>query len=494
MTKTIPQNIFKKSILFAVLSAIVIIPILIYVGHSFPVADDFNVENDIAEVLPSCHSYFVAALIWVYRYYVDIGGYYSDVFFSYLLSPISRWGITGLRIVNVSFYIVFFLAAFFMIWAFIRKILKLEQDMVWFIYFIFIFALFNNFDNSEIFTWYDVVSEYIFVSAIMMTGYGLLFMSISDKNRLYIPAAVCVFIASGAILNLVVFNCGILFLFGAYAFIYWNKRKEILTVFGAALLGALINLASPGNFIRHEGIASNFDVIGAIKHTIMYEGFLIDQKLSKSLFLLLALIVTVALYFKVDYESIPLERELAAKRYDHPLLLMLFMGLGIFLINFPVHLGYNDPNLSQRAIFIQDLATYFLLFLWILYFIGWAKTHKAPLVLSPELWVLLVIMCVLVGMNSIGSHGGIRSYATGNMSVSILNGDLDDYVQYEEDILNEIAQSPDDDVVLYRTELRTFPYVKPCWLKEDTSFFMNRWCAKYYGKNSVKLIYTGEEE
>lgn len=328
MTKIIHQNIFKKSVFFAVLSAIVIIPILIYAGHSFPVADDFNVENDIAEVLPSCHSYFVAALIWVYKYYVGIGGYYSDVFFSYLLSPISRWGITGLRIVNVSLYIVFFLAAFFMIWAFIRKILKMEQDTVWFIYFVFIFALFNNFDNSEIFTWYDVVSEYIFVSAIMMAGFGLLFMSISDENRLYIPAAVCAFTASGAILNLVVFNCGILFLFGAYAFIYWNKRKETLTVFGAALLGALINLASPGNFVRHEGIASNFDVIGAIKHTIMYEFFLIDQKLSKSLFLLLALIVTAVLYFKMDYENIPLERGLDAKRYNHPLLLLLFMGFG----------------------------------------------------------------------------------------------------------------------------------------------------------------------
>ncbi len=487
------KKTLKRSFLFSILSMAVIIPILIYVGHSFPVADDFNVENDLAEVLPSCHSYFVAALIWVYRYYVGIGGYFSDVFFSYLLSPLSRWGIIGLRVVNVSLYIIFFIAAFFMIWAFVRKILKLDLDIVWFIYFVFVFALFNNFDNSEIFTWYDVVSEYVFVSAIMMIGFGLLFMSLSDGNRLYIPAAICAFIASGAILNLVVFNCGILFLFGAYAFVYWNKRKETLTVFGAALLGALINLASPGNFVRHEGIATGYDVIGAVKHTIMYEAFLLDHKLFKSLFLILALIMASVLYFKLDFNNIPLEKGLDSKRFEHPFLLMIIMGLGIFLINFPVHLGYNDPNLSPRAIFIQDLATYFLLFLWILYFLGWAKTHKKPLEISGEMKTLFVIMCALFVVSTIGAHGGIRNYATGSMTVSILNGDLKEYIRYEEDILTEIAESPDDDVVLYRPEPRMIPYVKPCWLKEDTGFFINSWCAEYYGKKSVKMIYTGED-
>lgn len=487
-------NSAKISILFGVLSVVVIIPVLIYVGHSFPVADDFYVENAMAEVVPSCHSYFIAALIWVYRYYMGFGGFYSDVFFSFALTPVSRWGITGLRVMNVSLFIVFFAASFFMIWSFVRKILKLDIHIVWFFYFVFLFALINNTDNAEIFTWYDVVSEYVFVSGIMMIGLGLLFMSLSDGNRLYIPAAVCAFIASGAVLNLAIFNCGIIFLFGAYAFVYWNKRKETLTVFGAAFLGALINLAAPGNFVRHDSITSNYNLFGAVKHTIMYEGYLINHKVFETLFIVLALLVMAVLYFKLDYDNIPLEKGASPKRYDHPILLIFVMGLGIFMINFPVHLGYNDPNLSGRAIFVQDLATYFMLFLWILYFIGWAKTHKNPLNLSFENKLVLSIVCILATITVIGAQGGIRNFATGAMAVSALNGDLKEYVQYEEAILNEIAESPDDDVVLYRPELRTMQYVKPCWLQDDTEFFINQWCAGFYDKDSVRMIYTGEVE
>ncbi|SCY08389.1 hypothetical protein SAMN02910292_00821 [Lachnospiraceae bacterium XBB2008] len=488
------SNSVKLSLLFAALSAVVIIPVLVYAGHSFPVADDFYVENAMAEVLPSCRSYLLAALIWVYRYYMGFGGFYSDVFFSFALTPVSRWGITGLRVMNVSLFIVFFAASFFMIWSFVRRILRLEIHIAWFLWFVFLFALINNYDNSEIFTWYDVVSEYVFVSAIMMTGFGLLFMSLADGNRLYIPAAVCAFIASGAVLNLAILNCGIIFLFGIYAFLYWNKRKEMLTVFGAAFLGALINLTAPGNFVRHDSITSNYNLLGAVKHTIMYEGYLIDHKVFNTLFVILALVVTAVLYFKLDHDKIPLEKDLDAKRYDHPVLLIVLMGLGIFMINFPVHLGYNDPNLSGRAIFIQDLATYFMLFLWILYFIGWAKTHKKPLNMSAENKTVMTVVFVLAAIAVIRVQGGIRNFATGTMIVSSLNGDLEEYVRYEEDILNEIAGSPDDDVVLHRTGLRTMMYVKPCWLQDDTEFFINEWCAGFYGKDSVRMIYTGETE
>ncbi len=480
----------KTIIIFALLSLIVIIPILIYAAHSFPVADDFNVENDLNEVLPVYHSYFISALVWVYRYYVQIGGYYSDVFLSYLLSPLTRWGLPGLRAVNTLIYVVFFLSAFFMIRSFVREILRLKDDTTWILFFIFILSLFNNYNNHEIYTWYDVVSEYVFISSIAMIGYGLLFISISRRNRLYIPAAICAFTVSGGVLNMVIANCGILFLFGVYMYMFCNRRKEVLTVFISSLVGAVINLVSPGNFIRHDGMSQGYDLVGAVKHTVMYAGYLLEDKISHSLFILIAIVVFIILYNRVDVSALPYADEADPKRYAHPVLLLCLMGLGVFLINFPVHLGYNDPNLSGRAVFIQDLAIYYMMFMWMLYFIGWLKSNNYDIRFTPESYVILTIVCVLTTITTIGANGGIRSYTTGNMLVSVANGDLDEYVRYEEAILEEIKNSPDSDVVLHRDQELSIPYVKPNWLKEDTGFFINAWTAEYYGKNSVKMIYS----
>ena len=479
------------SVLFALMAVIIIIPVLIYAGHSFPVADDFHVEIDLAAVIPQCRSYLSAAFIWVYRYYIDIGGYYSDVFFSYLFSPLSRWGLTGLRVVNVSIWIFFFAASFFMIRSFTREILRLKGWPEWFLFFAYILALVNNYANAEIYTWYDVVSEYILVPGIIQIGFGLLCISVSRRNRLYIPAALCAFIGGGAVLNIAVSMCGILFLFGLYMIRYHRKVRESVTVFVTACVGTLVNVISPGNFVRHESYATGHELADAVVHTIKYAAYLLDGKIFHSLFVFIAIAVLAVVYFKVDPDAISGDADGIVK-FAHPLLVGCFMVFGILLINYLVHYGYNDASLSFRAIFVCDYTFYILTFMWIVYFTGWLKLRGFILQPSRELWTVTGIAYLLMVITFVTSCGGAEEFTTFRMMKTAANGELREYITYEEAILDEIENSDESDVVIYRPSEIIMPLIKPNWLSDDPGFFMNQWCAEFYGKDTVRVIYTGE--
>lgn len=96
-------------------------------------------------------------------------------------------------------------------------------------------------------------------------------------------------------------------------------------------------------------------------------------------------------------------------------------------------------------------------------------------------------------MFHVGFCGGPNAYTTGGMITLISNGSLDNFSEHEEGILSEIESSPDDHVVLKRPYELRMPYMMSIGIKEDSSYWVNIRVARYYNKESVAIVYTGEE-
>lgn len=138
------------------------------------------------------------------------------------------------------------------------------------------------------------------------------------------------------------------------------------------------------------------------------------------------------------------------------------------------------------------IALYLLVFLWCIYFAGFIKRYIWKKFLPSNFAAYSSVFLIAVIMFHVGFCGGPNAYTTGGMITLISNGSLDYFSEYEENILSEIKDSPDDHVVLERPYEVQMPYMKSIGITEDASW-VNIRLAQYYNKESVAIVYTGEE-
>ena len=480
----------KKNILiigFIILSLLVIIPVLIYASMSVPAADDFSNAYTIRKYWKIYPSTFIASLVNCYDYYFESNGFYFSIFLNMLFQPLLRWGIGGLRIFNVIVNIAFFTATLFLFHIFVKEFLNKKSSslMTWFLYSTFVFSLINNTSNFEVYTWYCVLVAYTLPLALMMCTFALFILILKRNSHLVIITSTFAFLVSGSSLNIVALNCGMILLFGIYGFIFLNKKKESLTVFISALVGAIINVVAPGNYIRRDYISTNYDVIDSFKDAIKCTVRLLIDKCLHTSFLPVLIIIFLISYIFIEVKSDKI-------KFKYPIFALIVAMSGIIIVNFPVTLGYESNTLPVRCVFIQDIATYFLLYLCMLYFIGWLKTSFIVVKFSKVLTCAILTGCILLIFGICRMNGGYRNYTTGYMISSIVNGELVRYVKYEEGILEEIENSEEEDVIIYRPFKMSNPYMKEIGIESDPQNWVNKSISGYYYKDSTVIYYTEE--
>ena len=482
-------NLRIYSVIFALLCAAMIVPVLVFAGYSLNSIDDFGDAADMRQYLSSYGSLFAGACAYTAELYKTTSGYFFAAFTKLYIQPYLRWGLTGLRACNILINVLFFLSAFCMIHSFSKNILKKHGLFIWLLYFLFVFAIINNTWNCEIYTWFCVMTGYILSTSMMMLSLALLFYDIGNAGKSYrfIPAAVMAFFVSGVSLNVAALNCGIFFLAAAYGVLCCKKKKEGITVFVSALAGGIINLVSPGNYARHEMVTDGYNVSGAVKNTIAVTGRLLFNKLVSSPFLMIAVLAFVITFAAVDTKNLKM-------KFSHPFIALFIVAAGVFIVNFPVVFGYSTGYFPDRCIFVNDLALYLLLYLWIVYAAGYIREKYPDINASPASIFSAVTACVFFLILFCNVNGGLDALPTGRMIHVIGNGELKEYVAFEQDILTEIQESEDDDVVIVREEGRYMPFIMAPGITEDPYSTTNIAISKFYNKNSVVIKYGGTDD
>ena len=498
----IMDSIMKRKILtffLFLIVLIIILPVLYYSMLSIPYADDFSNAADTRIYMEKYGNSFFSGLAYARDLYMGFQGTYTGIFLLVFCAPFYKGGLLGLRLFNSACILFFFASLYFVVYMFIcnMKTSGKRTQLTLLLYVPILFFITNNYMNSEIYTWYTVISIYVIPMTFVLIGTGLYLLYMKTRKYGLLGACVCGVIAAGGAINVATLLCGLYFLISFY-YIYQLRLSVLRRHYApyvplfCAVLATLVNVIAPGNYVRYNMGETKVSLIEAFftgyKHVILRMG----EILISTPFLLVIVIIFVFVFDLVEFDYS------GKMSYSHPLLIGLIFLTGVAIVNLPYtygnRLALSSDVFEDRAYFVQDMTIYLLFFVWGIYFIGFIKRNYKLLRYNDSHYVLLLV--VSVGFVFIYTwFGGTQSLTTPYMISSIADGSAHNYSDYQEEIMSMI-EFGDDDVCIYYDKNRapiTDRFIKGLGLSDETNdyglFWHNDATARFYGKRHVYVVY-----
>lgn len=465
--------------------SIMLVPVFIISFYAIPSTDDFNNIVEVRTALINHRFYISAAISKMIYYYKYVSGYFFTAFLNFYISPFLRGGMGTLRVTIFLINLFFYVSLYFFVdemLKFFYNIRKLKE--VLFVYVLILFAYINCEYHAEMTAWYCTLVGYILVVACSFWGITFCLKAMrSEKAGYAVASSVLGFLASGGCLNATALNCGMYLLAAYLGCRVYQKRKIAIICFVSALAGGIINAVAPGNFIRH-----GTDVYPSVFRTLSLANYHVKQEIQELLFYS-PFILLLCIFFVFMLKTIRNPRPIKGWQ------LVVFGGvvvLGAVIVNYPVCLGYMENYFPDRCVWVQNFVIYFGAFGWTACLAEWIKGKFYDLEIKRDTIICICISFLLYGCN-LCTIRDISDYPTIDMIKQLVSGELVAYVDYWEDVLEEIENSEDRDVIVIREEIRSNAFIKDPDISTDKEYETNVAIAQYYGKDSV-CIMIGEEE
>lgn len=477
--KKIIPNLIK-----ILLIAAMIVPVCVTCLHIYPAADDFSNAFVIRNGIIDYKSYFGAALVYAVSMYKTTSGYFFAMFLNGFFTPFLRFGTMGIRMFCLVTNLLFYFALYFFVRVTAKSLGKItDNSSILTIYTLALFCFTNIYLNIESNFWYCVSVAYVFIIILMLFGTGSFILAVTTKRKRFLIIAIILgVLSSGSSLNVVALNCFLYLVIGIYGWLTKKARVESITGFIFPLISGLVNLASPGNFMRHEAFSSDYDIAGALINSTLLVLSRLYKLFSNSLLPWILVFLFVYIWLYTDKVKISMNL--------HPALMGIIWLFALIVFAFPVYLGYIN-HFPDRCIFVQDTAMYIFLFVLTAYSVNWLK-NKVPDDKKEDrkhhmvrtLFVLFIPFCMWHSGKTLAD-----AYPSLYLTEQLTNGNIAMFDAYWEGVLEEIETSPDDDVVIRREPFKYADLLKNPGLTDDPAHWINAYVAWYYGKNSAQLIY-----
>lgn len=485
--------------------ALLVVPILIVSFMSIPYADDFSYASNVREDAEIYGGIVVALFTRVWTEYMTFeGGMFKVFLMNVGAVPMLKGGIVGLRIYIVCCHLAFYTGLFWFLGTVFneRLISKDRLKLLLEVIVIIVFWIVNNRINREMYTWGLIQSAFVIPVIAMMIGLGLYIRyrnTIHEGRKrvlLCIFSSVLLFLVGGAPLNIVVLNCGLLIIACYYEYIEKGYDRWDWIVIGAALLGMIINLISPGNASRHGAdwgiILFIKTYIVAIWHVFNKIGLLITE----TPFLPLCCVLLLIMYKGISYN----DNEKIT--YDHPVFFAGFLLFGASIVNWPYTFGNSITSFGSfegRCEWVSDCTVYALTVIWLVYLSKYIKkTVKLEIKEKEKVYSLTIGLMIAISVIIVLCKG-IDNFTTPYMIKSLKNGSIKKYCEYQENILKEIEDGNGDIYIRYNCDEvdKNNPVIAGLRLGDDPSdsglFWRNHAVARYYGKQNVYVEYYSNE-
>lgn len=336
----------------------VIAPIMLLVSYTIIQGDDPTFVLDIANrygdgsiaglnIINICRE--------CYFQYNNYFSFYSGVFFMSLFNPFYYGGFSAISIIMPLLFLFFSLSLICILWCIIGIQIK-ENGIRLFFISLFVYCIIGV-KVYGVYTWFGGFVPYLFplscglfAISIMWCGYVI---GAKQSRLMVFVATILALISAGGILAVSIGVMYCLMILSAYKYI---TRRTIqvgdVIVLLNSMLGTLINICGPGNYIRHsQTVGSEINVLGALRYTIVLAynqlQWLGENKIY-GIFLLIAF--SVGLLIK-DKDTTNLAAAIKMS--------CLLVLLPLFCI-FPVILGYSAqlvPELPDRVKCVVDVFT-----------------------------------------------------------------------------------------------------------------------------------------
>ncbi len=265
------------AILLTVVYAVSLIPLLWIGWYNYPSADDYSIGSDCHQAWVNTHNLFAviwAGIVRATEDWLEWMGYFTSNFL--MAMPPSSF---GERCYVLTPWIMLGILSFgtiYLLHAILVKVWKADKYISCCISMLVLFVTVHRMvGRVEAFYWYSGAANYIFVHGMSLFFYGLLISAAYDKGKkrkfALVAASVLGFLTGGG--NQMTALNGAIVILVAIGFLTvlkkWKEYRALAVPMGLYLLGFLLNVAAPGNWVRAEG-ANGMNPIKAVLISFYY--------------------------------------------------------------------------------------------------------------------------------------------------------------------------------------------------------------------------------
>lgn len=449
-------------------------------AYTVLIADDFDHGNAVGAFHTDFFTYLWASLKFTAVKYMEWQGTYFSMFIQALLSPINNFGLPQLRVVMIANALLFFGSLVYLIFTLVRGWGREQLMMKMIIVTLIVFMLTSYQAYEEVFYWFSGATSYSIPLSFLMLGIAFVLRTSEEKYIVNLVLAVITGVmAMGGSLTVTGTGCYVLLMLGLYAFLRDKKLdKKIAVIFGFWLLGAIINAAAPGNFVRHEVIDdTGVHPLGALKNAF----YMLDERyqwfFDNTNIVVILIILMICGVFAANYKKFNLKAYLVTS----------VLALATPAVTaFPVVLGYSRPSsLPVRCLFLIDVSV--ILSLSNMFFIiGVVIRNVLREEAVKEIAVILAVLCICSAM--------MDSYGLKSVKLLDLNHQLraDVYKNYYEECVSfydrlEQCEKGTDVAIPANEAPSAIYYFHNFYLTKKPKNWVNKAVAEYYGLKSLKL-------
>jgi hypothetical protein len=268
---------------------------------------------------------------------------------------------------------------------------------------------------------------------------------------------------------------------GIIYLLFWvnvkEKKCQKIIPFIWMVLGGVISVVAPGNYVRHSVIDSSGLQIADALYYSLYDTTKIVYRLLKNPVNWGILIFFIMLGMKYSENKFVKLRNIV---------IGFFISVGcLYLTAFPLALGYSSTNMPIRIRFILNSSFLVLLVPTMMCLGGYlAKTYKQFCVKRCKASIALFVLLMVMIMLFIGERYKEIPYYKYITQVETCKTVNEQWVS----ILNEIKDSKDEDVVVYSEKINA-PLLKEPGITDDADEWVNQAVATVYNKKSVRIIW-----
>lgn len=439
------------------------------IGFSFfRVIDDFSLANRLRDLYEANNNMLGVAFTYTLNWYSTWQGTFSSGFFLAVLSPLNGAGLVQLRVVLLCLYFVFLGLLWVCCYEIYRRLFDgIKAHNLLMIYTIIVTSMLSFKVYMEIFYWYTGCIHYLLPMVFFLAMILIINQAIKN-NKLcwYVIGGVLAFILSGFSLQTAALNCLTL----SYLSIFVYRNKRTISVFAVSCIGAIINVAAPGNYIRHDVIDS----------TGIHYGEAILTSCSRILVEIYWLMMETP-FFLCFLIVIGIGLIGSHKRIRLKWSGILYLVAIPFSVVYPVEVGYSGLDFPNRCQFALDVC----LIIELVYtggLLGNIIKEKSKTEKGRKYAVIGTILIGLLGIHLLKyDFGELKSVQT---FIEIVDGSIPEYSRANVDIYRYIEESAEEDVLI-TVPTRIANYI-PFQIPEDPEHGINVNLAQWYHKSSVR--------
>lgn len=325
-------------VVYVVVLIAILIPYIVSFRYVLPVGDDFSFYNNVIRARNDGWSDIKIIFGLPLQTYLEWQGTYFTNLLLYVFSIIGvRFGKHAIQVLLFMVFALFVGTISYLIRTVLANVFHDKRDISWCMASAGLLWLILNMTNpDEFFFWLTGVCAYTI--PLMAATWGIICL-ISEKPN-YVSASVCGVLACGGTLACAGMVNTVFLSWGGFEYIQ-SKKKNVITPFICCFAGALINVASPGNYARMDRTESSLTIFDVLLETIRTAVSYLSNIICGTYFVAILVVISVIVLTGCNTKDCKLKS----------VLWIIVTYLAAFLACvFPVVMGYGHTIFPHRVI------------------------------------------------------------------------------------------------------------------------------------------------